>query len=91
MGPGPGLNHHTGLQADIEIELFDENLDHSNRIPLDYVIFQAAGQERLLRPFFRLHDLTHSDIPHRDPAAKIPGRMKTPRKGAIAFSHNLDP
>ena len=46
--------------------MFDENIDHSNWILLGYVIFQAAAQERLLRPFFRLHELTHSDVPQRD-------------------------
>ena len=35
-----------------QIEFFDENIDHSNGVVLAYVIFQAAGQKRALRPFF---------------------------------------
>jgi hypothetical protein len=37
--PACRLGLHPGESQTVEIELFDENIDHSNRILLGYVIF----------------------------------------------------
>src|SRR5271163_1823152 len=64
-----------------QIEFFDENIDHSNGVVFDYVIFQAAGQKCVLRPFFRLHESTHRNVPHDRRAVRIPGQGDDTRPG----------
>jgi hypothetical protein len=70
-----------------QIEFCDENIDHTNGVVLAYVIFQSAGQKRVLRPILRLHESTHSNVPRDDHAARIPGRRDDtrPRKKIPCF------
>jgi hypothetical protein len=64
-----------------QIEFFDENIDHSNGVVLAYLNFEAAGQKRVLRPFFRLHESTHRNVPRDHRAVRIPGQGKGTRPG----------
>jgi len=46
-----------------------------------YVILLAARKKRVLRPFLRLHESTHSDTLRHDRAARIPGQGEVTRLG----------
>ena len=43
----------------VQVEFFNEDIDHSNRIVFGYVVFQAVGQQRRLPPILALNEPLH--------------------------------
>ena len=62
-GPTRRLGDDT-LEAEIgEVEVTDEDIDHSDWIVLGHIVVEARRQQRALAAIFTCHETTHSALP----------------------------